>query len=322
MPSLTPFWRLLETRANRTAVMADWRRVAGEQWVVVQPLLEPTGRLATFYPTAQGGLRVVHHKDGSIVGVDDEDWEQRRNLTHDDIVLYRVDLSRLRKVISDKLSGIQIARTPVDAADMKLLIGNWEPKKAAAFPIFLLFCSSRPELQQSVVTLMLALPKTGALVLTPTREAWDEDISALARSRRILLVAVQDVLDVADGVLAQTGGWKEYLAAFGQMVETTLPANFGNKTKPARRSQRAANIEKLEQALEEHLVCAKKYACNLREQGRDVILLPRPEQQFLAAQLGMSASDVSRCINDPKALKLRVLWQAALSLEDVLKFRR
>lgn len=319
MPSLTPFWRLLETRTSRTAVMAEWQRAAGGHFPVIGPLLQPTGGKARVYPD---GLRVVHHDDGSIVGVHDGDWEQRRDLTHADIVLYRIDLSKLRKALSDALSGVQISRTPVDAAAPRVQIGNWEPKKAAAFPVFLLFCSTRSLLRQRVTDLATTLPTPGAIVLTPTRATWDDDIITLARNHRMLLVAADEVISVLGDTMIQATEWNEYLAAFCQIVETTLPANFRNKKKPSRRSQRAANIERLEKAMGDHLLSAKKHAYSLREQGQEMVLLPRPEQQFLAAQLGMTTASVSRCLNDPKAMMLRMLWEAAESLEAVLRFKR
>lgn len=322
MPSLTPFWRLLETRTSRTAVMAEWQRVADRGFLAVQSLLEPTGHLAKAYPSAKGGLRVVHHDDGSIVGVHEGDWEHRKDLAHADIVLYRVDLPRLRKAISDALSGVQISRTPVDATGARMQIGNWEPKKAAAFPVVLLLCRTRSALRERVAELATTLLKPGAIVMTPTRATWDDDIITLARTHRVLLVALEEVIDVTGGMMLQTAEWNEYLAAFCQMVGTTLPTNFRNKQKPRRRSQRAANIEKLEKAIGDHLLSAKKHAYSLREQGRELVLLPRPEQQFLAAQLGMTTTTVSRCLNDPKAKVLRMLWEAAESLEAVLRFRR
>ena len=321
MPSLTPFWRLLETRPSRTAVINEWQRVAGGCFSAVYPLLQPNGHLARVYPSARGGLRVVHHDDGSIIGVDEGDWEHRKDLTHNDIVLYGVDLPRLRKAISDALSGVQISRTAVDATGARMQIGNWEPKKAAAFPIFLLLCRTRSALRERVADLATTLLKSGAIVMTPTRETWDDDIIALARSHRVLLVAVGEVIDVVGDTWVQATGWNEYLAAFCQMVGTTLPANFRNKNKPARRSQRAANIEKLEKAIGDHIHSVKKHAYSLKERGREPALLPRPEQQFLAAQLGMTTTTVSRCLNDPKAKMLRMLWETAESLEAVLKFR-
>ena len=322
MPSLTPFWRLIETRTSRTAVMAEWQRIAGGCFPAVQPLLQPTGHMATMYPSAKGGLRVIHHDDGSIVGVHERDWEQRQDLAHDDIVLYRVELPRLRKVISDALTGVQIARTPIDAADVKVHIGNWEPKKAAAFPVFLLFCSTRSLLRQRVTDLATTLPKPGAIALTPTRATWDDDLITLARNHRVLLVAADEVIDVHDDTMVEASGWNEYLAAFCQMVGTTLPANLKNKTKPAKRAPRLTAIEKIEKALEDHIRSARDHAFDLEQRGRPMALLPRPEQQDLAAHLGLSESAVSRSLNDPAATKLKILWDTAESLPDTLRFKR
>lgn len=84
------------------------------------------------------------------------------------------------------------------------------------------------------------------------------------------------------------------------------------KPKP-RRSSRATNIERLIDELTQHLRSAADHA---RETGD---LLPRPTQQELGQRTGMSKSDVSRCINDSSADKLRLLWRTADDLEAVVR---
>ena len=50
MTNLTPFWKLLEARADRTAVMAEWRTVAGDSLPAVRLLLRALDEPATAYP--------------------------------------------------------------------------------------------------------------------------------------------------------------------------------------------------------------------------------------------------------------------------------
>lgn len=318
------FWRFIETRASRQAVLAEWKHVAGAHFPVIKPLLTPTDQIAESYPALDTRMhqpRVVDYGDGTLAAVCSRDADLRVALSAGDIVLYALNPHLLRKMLCDALAGLVIAKTGIDS-EATIHLGNWEPKKAAAFPALLMLCRTRSLLRQRMVELATSQSKPGAIVLTPTRANWDDDIQAMARSKRQLLVAVEEVLDVTDGSVVQASGWNEYLAAFCQMVGTTLPANYHNKKRPARRSQRATNIEKLEKAIEDHLLSAKKHAFSLREQGRDLDLLPRPEQKFLAAQLGMTTAAVSRCLNDPNAQKLKILWEAAESLEAVLRFKR
>lgn len=322
MPNLTPFWRMLETRTSRTAVMAEWRRIAGGCYPAVQPLLQPTGHLATVYPSSKGGLRIVHHADGSIVGVHKSDWETRRGLAHGDIVLYRADLSKLRKVVSDALSCVQISRTPIDTSGSRIQIGNWEPKKAAAFPVHLLLCRQRSDLRRDILGITADGRKPGAILLTPTRANWDDEIDALARGRNLLLVPLAEVLDAANGDFVETSAWEEYLQSFCQMVKLTLPGNYRNKKPAPMRGTRVSNIEKLEKELESHLLAARDHAQSRVDDGLEPALLPRPSQTELGKGVGLNPSDVSRCLKDKRATVLKILWTTAESLEDVMRYKR
>lgn len=319
------FWRFIETRASRQAVLAEWRFVAGAQFPAIKPLLTPTDQIADSYPALDTRMhqpRVVDYGDGTLAAACSRDADLRVALSAGDIVLYALDLHALRKTLCRALAGLAIAKTPIDAAEPTIHLGNWEPKKAAAFPAFLLLCRTRVLLRERVTELATTLSKPGAVVLTPTRANWDDDMQAMVRSKRLLLVAIEEVIDVSGGMMLQTAGWHEYLAAFCQMVDTTLPTNFKNKAKPAKRAPRLTAIEKIEKALEDHIRSARDHAFDLEQRGRPMALLPRPEQKDLADQLGLSTSAVSRSLNDPSATKLKILWDTADSLPDVLRFKR
>ncbi|WP_168566042.1 MarR family transcriptional regulator [Crateriforma spongiae] len=89
------------------------------------------------------------------------------------------------------------------------------------------------------------------------------------------------------------------------------------KPKPQpRRSSRTAKIELLVRELTLHLRSAADLAHASGE------LLPRPTQQELARRTGISKSDVSRCIKDPSANQLRLLWQTADDPDAVLRLPR
>lgn len=324
MPTLTPFWALLEARPSRTAVMAEWRSVAGECLPLVEPLLVPLDEPATSYPDPRGGLplRVVRHRDGAIVAVGRDGGADRLPLTPADVVLYQVDLRRLRKVICDALSGFGIGRTPVGTRERRLHIGNWEPKKAAAFPVHVLFCTDAVSLHQGITDLVARGGKPGAILMTPTRANWDRDLETLARSHRLLLTPLDEVLAVDGASFCEAAAWEEYLQAFCQMVELTLPSNYRNKMPRPMRGTRAANIERLEKALTRHLIAARDHAHSLLDRGLDPVLLPKPQQKDLARQLGVTRAAVSRCLNDERAKVLSVLWGTANSLEAVMSYKR
>jgi len=325
MSTLTPFWRLLESRPSRTAVAAEWKRVAGDCFPVIEPMLSPTGQMATRYPDLQRPgrwLRVIRHNDGLITAVDADDWQRRVQLQRDDIVLHRLNPRAIRKVVCETLSCLNIARTPVDEATTCFRIANWEPKKAASFPVFLVMCQQASGLSHAVLELGSNNAKPGAILLTPTRANWTEAIDTRARDQKLMLVTLNEVLTPVSDGLAETPAWEEYLQAFCQLVGTTLLANYRNKRSAPIRGTRTADIEKLERALESHLLAARDHAYTQIDRGQEPTLLPLPQQQVLAKNLGMTTSSVSRCRHDKRAVKLRILWDAAESLESVLNYQR
>lgn len=324
MPSAELLWQWLEARAGRTAVMAEWHQRADGCLSAVQGMLTPLDGPARIYPNPRGGdpLRVVHHEDDSIVAIDDSDWRNRLKLTPDDVIRYQLDLRALRTAICNALDGVNIAKTPVDQAARCLQIGNWEPKKAASFPVFLLLCANRRTLREQVLELQHRNRRPGAILLTPSRVHWSEDIIASARAGNMLLVPICEAVTFDSNRLVETDAWEEYLQAFAQMVKLTLPSNYRNKRPIPMRAGRAADIEKLEKAVEAHLRAARDRAYTQIDRKQEPTLLPKPEQQTLAKQCGLTTSAVSRCLRDQRAVKLRILWGAADSLESVLNFER
>jgi hypothetical protein len=111
--------------------------------------------------------------------------------------------------------------------------------------------------------------------------------------------------------------------ADGTVGATPAAAKSSRRSKPQpRRGTRTASIEKLEKELEKHLLAARDHAHSLIGRGADPELLPRPTQKELARRTGLTGSDVSRCLKDKHAKVLRILWEAAGSLDGVMRFKR
>ena len=89
---------------------------------------------------------------------------------------------------------------------------------------------------------------------------------------------------------------------------------------PIKRGPFAAKIETLVRELRAHVRAARDHAFSLRDLGRPPALLPRPTQKMLAASCGLSETDVSRCLNDPDAVLLQLLWETAADLDRVLSW--
>ncbi len=321
MLKLTPLWRLLEVRPSGAAVWAEWQAYIGELLPVVGGLLRSTGRLATSYPRLGSGelpLRVVKHRDGSFAAICNEDDGDRMELSRAGLVLHEVDPRRLRQAIGHALPDVKVSTTPLTRLSELWPLGHWEPKPAAQFPIRVLFRPGTTALRAAIHEIDAG---KGALLMTPSRSGWEET-AAYARERKVMLACLDEIIEVGPNGLRAAAAWQGYLAAFTQMVGSSLPANFRNKTKPAKRASRTADIERLERAIEEHIRTARDRAFHLRQIGRPMNLLPRPDQKDLAALLGISTSRVSRCFSDSRAHRLRILFEAAESLESVLDFRR
>jgi hypothetical protein len=89
---------------------------------------------------------------------------------------------------------------------------------------------------------------------------------------------------------------------------------------PRKRGEPAAKIELLVREVSAHLHAARAHAFSLQDLGREPELLPRPTQKELAERCGLSKTGVSRCVNDPDAKLLQLLWETALHLDQVMMF--
>jgi hypothetical protein len=104
------------------------------------------------------------------------------------------------------------------------------------------------------------------------------------------------------------------LTADWSKVEAELePAEQEQKRPRVKRGNRAANIEKLITEMKEHYRASKS---NYYATGS---LLPRPTQEEIATRAGIGQRDVSRCLADPDAMLLKLLWKQADDISAVLK---
>jgi len=107
------------------------------------------------------------------------------------------------------------------------------------------------------------------------------------------------------------------LNAAMSLIETELEPAIKPRKKPvARRGNRAANIEKLAHELELHLITARDHLWEIGD------LLPRPSLQVLGKMAGLEKHDVTRCMKDPDAEKLRYLWKIANSVEMIRNWKK
>lgn len=156
----------------------------------------------------------------------------------------------------------------------------------------------------AVLAVLVKHPKAVLLVPTPViADRWQSELPNPT-------VALEEIFK-----------WNgEHLVFDPSIIEYRLSQLDAAKPKrpPKKRGVRAAKIEKLERVLIEHLQAARDHAFTRKEQTGLPELLPRPTQQQLAEMLGITKSDVSRCLNDPSARELQVYWNLADDLDRIM----
>ncbi|MFV0443615.1 MAG: hypothetical protein ACK5Q5_08590 [Planctomycetaceae bacterium] len=92
-----------------------------------------------------------------------------------------------------------------------------------------------------------------------------------------------------------------------------------SRSASSRRQSRAGDIEALTAELKLHLKAARDHAFHTRDTQGVPLLLPRPTQKELARRLGITESRISRSLNDPEATQLKLLWNLADDLDQILR---
>jgi len=139
----------------------------------------------------------------------------------------------------------------------------------------------------------------------PTEDLWGSKVPTV--------VPLEQVLHLGPTAAVRMETLDETLGA-----EVLQPARGKRK---ARRSGRAATIDRLTDLLRAHLRAARDHAHTLVQRRRPPELLPRPTQAQLARQAGATEATVSRCLADANAKELRILWHAAEDIEQVMSFK-
>lgn len=120
-------------------------------------------------------------------------------------------------------------------------------------------------------------------------------------------------------VLSETETGLHFDREFVMTIFADEPVHDANDLRPQkRRSTRAAGIESLVHELQRHLIAARDYAKDSQTRSGTPKLLPRPSQTDLAQRTSLSESAVSRCLKDDSASLLRLLWQTADDLDQVI----
>lgn len=102
-------------------------------------------------------------------------------------------------------------------------------------------------------------------------------------------------------------------------LQAATPVSEPKREAVRKRGSRTAAIEALQNELSKHLRSARSHAEARLETHGEVHLLPRPTQKQLARATGLTEVAVCRCLADPRAKQLRLLWEMAQDIEAVLR---
>lgn len=216
---------------------------------------------------------------------------------------WSLDVKRILEVLAES-SGIKAAIREVTPTLWK--VGN-APWASRSREVYFLQHFARDDLD-AILNQLQSHRK--AVLLMPTELAVDRWQGITENP----IFSLENVFTFENGIIQFGLGFLE-----GRLHEYELEAKSNKKrARPTRkRARRATNIERLVEELIKHIKDAKEYAKFTEEQTGVSKLLPRPTQKQLGKHLDISEATVSRCINDKKAIKLKMLWKTANNLEEL-----
>jgi hypothetical protein len=121
--------------------------------------------------------------------------------------------------------------------------------------------------------------------------------------------------------LVSVSAWDDGALSINDIVQPASHANAGQSPKRRRRKRadRAALIDRLTREMERHVRAARDHAQAALDFRGEAVLLPRPTQRDLATRCDATEVSVSRCLRDPTARELRMLWNLADDLDRLVR---
>jgi hypothetical protein len=162
MRKLRRFWKVLETLPRPAAERLEWRRLLGDEWSVVEPLLRQTGALVerVWCPSPSGvdcPRRVIRHDADRIVAVC---GDRPRNcdtlsLALQDIAVLELDLGRFAQALAGP-PGLKPAPSWIREPDI-LELGEHQVAAGRGVPVVLLWARTPDQAAQAIAFLVHAM---------------------------------------------------------------------------------------------------------------------------------------------------------------------
>jgi hypothetical protein len=132
-------------------------------------------------------------------------------------------------------------------------------------------------------------------------------------------VALESVVSMSGDVLEFD--LESVEATLGEAGVLEQPTTKKKRKAPVRRGPFADAIDRLTEAVVQHLRDAKENALSSLAMHGTAVLYPRPTQKHFADLLGIPEYTVSRCFQDEAARELNLYWEMALDLDQIMTFK-
>jgi hypothetical protein len=228
MRLLQRFWQSFEMLNGTATLPAEWQRLMGADYLLVQRFFRPAGDLATWFPHPDPNqifYRVVTHGPDDHVGICDETGE-RVVLATADLVIQELDRPALQRALAAAL-GVVYDADVIASLPITSRIGHYVPLAGYSFPTFLTI-QSHPVDFGRVVDRLVAVEEGPFLLLAPSRRFLRPICEDLLRRRRACFLPLDESIGLGeDGGLTATDAAGRMLDGFRQHVVPARAAEPG-----------------------------------------------------------------------------------------------
>lgn len=286
--------------------MIRWQ---SEDWALIEKYqllreIEPVGSANCSDCSRRYEVKYISERDGKLNGY----------INCGDCGLERVDPTRLRRWEIDTnamLKGV--------FGDLKLALDEqvsnclWKVGRAnwAGYSRHVWFVRSFPRHHRSAVETLQKNPK--AIVFAPTKnssEQWREVAGSYVVPLESItsLQAEKLVLDIEE---------------IEGLIDDAGLGSSEKKIRPIRkRSELTAKIELLTNAVIQFLQSARDHAFTTQRSTGTAELLSRPTKKKLGESVGLEPYEVSKCFRDASSRELKLYWNMAKDINQIMKFER
>jgi hypothetical protein len=126
---------------------------------------------------------------------------------------------------------------------------------------------------------------------------------------------------VLDAILSFEGELRCDVAAIEAALQPEPVVAKASGPRPtARKASLLTKIDRLKSELVAHIRAAKRFAYDAEERTGEGGVLPRPTKPKLVALVWVKPHDVTRCFDDDAGRELRVLWEVADDLSQIMRY--